>query len=295
MFDSIENLQEELRKQNYIADRTLATTLYLSTAMKKPIFLEGEAGVGKTDVAKVLAQITDSKLIRLQCYEGLDVNTSLYEWNYAKQLLRIKMEEGSKRAREALEETIFSSEFLIARPLLEAIQDGNEKSPVLLIDEVDRSDEEFEAFLLEVLADFQISIPEIGTITAKHKPYVILTSNRTRDVHDALKRRCLYLWIDYPTFEKELEIVTVKMPGIGESLARQICNFMQGFREVDFYKKPGIAETLDWASALVTLHKKDLDSDAVNETLGAIFKYQEDVIRAKEEAVPMLMSRYAGE
>jgi len=295
MFDSIEHLQEELRKQNYIADRTLATTLYLSTEMKKPIFLEGEAGVGKTDVAKVLAQITGSKLIRLQCYEGLDVNTSLYEWNYAKQLLRIKMEEGSKGAREALEETIFSPEFLIARPLLEAIQDGNEKSPVLLIDEVDRSDEEFEAFLLEVLADFQISIPEIGTITAKHKPYVILTSNRTRDVHDALKRRCLYLWIDYPTFEKELEIVTVKMPGIGESLARQICNFMQGFREIDFYKKPGIAETLDWATALVTLHKKDLNSDAVNDTLGAIFKYQEDVIRAKDEAVPMLMSRYAGE
>ena len=295
MFDSIEHLQEELRKQNYIADRTLATTLYLSTTMKKPIFLEGEAGVGKTDVAKVLAQITGSRLIRLQCYEGLDVNTSLYEWNYAKQLLRIKMEEGSKGAREALEETIFSSEFLIARPLLEAIQDGNEKSPVLLIDEVDRSDEEFEAFLLEILADFQISIPEIGTITAKHKPYVILTSNRTRDVHDALKRRCLYLWIDYPTFEKELEIVTVKMPGIGEALARQICNFMQGFREVDFYKKPGIAETLDWATALVTLHKKDLDSDAVNDTLGAIFKYQEDVIRAKDEAVPMLLSRYAGE
>ncbi len=295
MFDSIDHLQEELRKQNYIADRTLATTLYLSTEMKKPIFLEGEAGVGKTDVAKVLAQITGSKLIRLQCYEGLDVNTSLYEWNYAKQLLRIKMEEGAKGARQALEETIFSPEFLIARPLLEAIQDGNEKSPVLLIDEVDRSDEEFEAFLLEVLADFQISIPEIGTITAKHKPYVILTSNRTRDVHDALKRRCLYLWIDYPTFEKELEIVTVKMPGIGESLARQICNFMQGFREVDFYKKPGIAETLDWATALVTLHKKDLDSDAVNDTLGAIFKYQEDVIRAKDEAVPMLMSRYAGE
>ena len=295
MFDSIEHLQEELRKQNYIADRTRATTLYLSTEMKKPIFLEGEAGVGKADVAKVLAQITGSKLIRLQCYEGLDVNTSLYEWNYAKQLLRIKMEEGAKGAREALEETIFSPEFLIARPLLEAIQDGNEKSPVLLIDEVDRSDEEFEAFLLEVLADFQISIPEIGTITAKHKPYVILTSNRTRDVHDALKRRCLYLWIDYPTFEKELEIVTVKMPGIGESLARQICNFMQGFREVDFYKKPGIAETLDWATALVTLHRKDLDSDAVNDTLGAIFKYQEDVIRAKDEAVPMLMSRYAGE
>jgi MoxR-like ATPase len=295
MFESIDHLQEELRKQNYIADRTLATTLYLSTEMKKPIFLEGEAGVGKTDVAKVLAQITGSKLIRLQCYEGLDVNTSLYEWNYAKQLLRIKMEEGAKGAREALEETIFSPEFLIARPLLEAIQDGNEQSPVLLIDEVDRSDEEFEAFLLEVLADFQISIPEIGTITAKHKPYVILTSNRTRDVHDALKRRCLYLWIDYPTFEKELEIVTVKMPGIGESLARQICNFMQGFREVDFYKKPGIAETLDWATALVTLHKKDLDSDAVNDTLGAIFKYQEDVIRAKDEAVPMLMSRYAGE
>lgn len=295
MFKSIDDLQEQLRKKNYIADRQLATTMFLSTEMKKPIFLEGEAGVGKTDVANVLADITGSNLIRLQCYEGLDANTALYEWNYAKQLLRIKMEEAAGGSREALEDTIFSTEFLVSRPLLQAIQESNNQSPVLLIDEVDRSDEEFEAFLLEVLADFQISIPEIGTIRANHKPYVILTSNRTRDVHDALKRRCLYMWIDYPSFEKELEIVQAKMPEIGEQLARQICNFMQGFREVDFYKKPGIAETLDWATALVTLHKNDLDSDAVNDTLGAIFKYQEDVIRAKEEAVPMLMGRYAGE
>ncbi|MFQ5913511.1 MAG: AAA family ATPase [Nitrospinota bacterium] len=295
MFKTIEELQEQLRKENYIADRTLATTLYLSISMRKPIFLEGEAGVGKTDVAKVLAQVTDTRLIRLQCYEGLDANTALYEWNYAKQLLRIKMEEGSKSSRQALEETIFSPEFLIARPLLEAIQDSNERSPVLLIDEVDRSDEEFEAFLLEILADFQITIPEIGTIAATHKPYVVLTSNRTRDVHDALKRRCLYLWIDYPTFAKELEIVMVKAPGIREELARQICNFMQGFRDIDFYKKPGIAETLDWATALMTLHRNELDGEAVNETLGAIFKYQEDVIRARDEAVPMLLSRYAGE
>jgi MoxR-like ATPase len=295
MFKSIEDLQDALRKENYIADRTLATTLYLSTSMRKPIFLEGEAGVGKTDVAKVLSRITDTRLIRLQCYEGLDANTALYEWNYAKQLLRIKMEEGSTASREALEETIFSPEFLIARPLLEAIQDTNEKPPVLLIDEVDRSDEEFEAFLLEVLADFQITIPEIGTVAAVHKPYVILTSNRTRDVHDALKRRCLYLWIDYPSFEKELEIVATKIPGLREELARQICNFMQGFREIDFYKKPGIAETLDWATALMTLHRSDLDAEAVNETLGSIFKYQEDVIRAREEAVPMLLSRHAGD
>ena len=295
MFKTIEDLQEQLRTKNYIADRQLATTMFLSTEMRKPIFLEGEAGVGKTDVANVLADITGSQLIRLQCYEGLDANTALYEWNYAKQLLRIKMEEATGGSRQVLEETIFSPEFLVSRPLLQAIQESNDQSPVLLIDEVDRSDEEFEAFLLEILADFQISIPEIGTIRAKHKPYVILTSNRTRDVHDALKRRCLYLWIDYPTFDKELEIVQAKMPGIGESLARQICNFMQGFREVDFYKKPGIAETLDWATAMVTLHKNDLDTAAVNDTLGAIFKYQEDVIRAKEEAVPMLMSRYAGE
>ncbi|MBI2882012.1 MAG: MoxR family ATPase [Candidatus Tectomicrobia bacterium] len=295
MFESIEALQQALRKENYIADRTLATTLYLSISMKKPIFLEGEAGVGKTDVAKVLSRLTDSRLIRLQCYEGLDANTALYEWNYAKQLLRIKMEEGSKASRHELEETIFSPEFLIARPLLQAIQESNEKPPVLLIDEVDRSDEEFEAFLLEVLADFQITIPEIGTIQAAHKPNVILTSNRTRDVHDALKRRCLYLWIDYPTFEKELEIVLVKIPGIREELARQICNFMQGFREIDFYKKPGIAETLDWATALMTLSRKTLEAEAVNETLGAIFKYQEDVIRARQEAVPMLLARYAGD
>ena len=293
VFGTIEEVQDRLKDEKYIADRALSTTVFLSIQMGKPIFLEGEAGVGKTDVAKVLARIADTRLIRLQCYEGLDANTALYEWNYAKQLLRIKLSEGQKGSREELEGTIFSPDFLIKRPLLEAIQSDNDKPPVLLIDEVDRSDEEFEAFLLEVLADFQITIPEIGTVSAHHKPYVILTSNRTRDVHDALKRRCLYLWIDYPTFDKELEIVTTKVPGIGEELARQICNFMQGFREVDFYKKPGIAETLDWAAALLTLHRSELDRAAVEDTLGTIFKYQEDVLRARDEAVPMLFGRYA--
>ncbi len=293
VFGSIEEVQDRLKDEKYIADRALSTTVFLSIQMGKPIFLEGEAGVGKTDVAKVLARIADTRLIRLQCYEGLDANAALYEWNYAKQLLRIKLSEGQKGSREELEETIFSPDFLIKRPLLQAIQSDNDKSPVLLIDEVDRSDEEFEAFLLEVLADFQITIPEIGTISAHHKPYVVLTSNRTRDVHDALKRRCLYLWIDYPTFDKELEIVTTKVPGIGEELARQICNFMQGFREMDFYKKPGIAETLDWATALLTLHRSELDRAAVEDTLGTIFKYQEDVLRARDEAVPMLFGRYA--
>ncbi len=293
VFGTIEEVQDRLKDEKYIADRALSTTVFLSIQMGKPIFLEGEAGVGKTDVAKVLARIADTRLIRLQCYEGLDANTALYEWNYAKQLLRIKLSEGQKGSREELEGSIFSPDFLIKRPLLEAIQSDNDKPPVLLIDEVDRSDEEFEAFLLEVLADFQITIPEIGTISAHHKPHVILTSNRTRDVHDALKRRCLYLWIDYPTFDKELEIVTTKVPGIGEELARQICNFMQGFREMDFYKKPGIAETLDWAAALLTLHRSELDRAAVEDTLGTIFKYQEDVLRARDEAVPMLFGRYA--
>jgi MoxR-like ATPase len=225
----------------------------------------------------------DTRLIRLQCYEGLDVNTALYEWNYPKQVLRIRLEEGAQRSKEELGSIIFSEEYLIRRPLLEAIQSDQDQPPVLLIDEIDRSDEEFEAFLLEILSDFQITIPEIGTIRAKHRPYVVLTSNRTRELHDALKRRCLYHWIDYPTFEKEYQILVAKVPQVREVLARQICGFMQVVRKMDFYKKPGIAETLDWAAALIVLHKDELDGDVVQETLGCIFKYREDISKMEAE------------
>ncbi|MCX6022246.1 MAG: MoxR family ATPase, partial [Chloroflexi bacterium] len=242
MLDSIEQLHEALAGENYFADRAMATTLFLSLKLKKPLFLEGEAGVGKTEVAKVMAKLMGARLIRLQCYEGLDANHALYEWNYAKQMLRIKLEEGHGGSREALEKSIFSEEYLIKRPLLEAItSDG--VPPVLLIDEVDRADEEFEAFLLEVLSDFQITIPEIGTIKAKEPPLVILTSNRTREIHDALKRRCLYMWIGYPSFDREYQIVQSKVEGVSLRLAEQICRFMQKAREIDLYKKPGIAET----------------------------------------------------
>jgi len=241
MFTSIEEVQRLMEAESYIADRALATTLFLAVKLEKPIFLEGEAGVGKTEVAKVLAKILQAKLIRLQCYEGLDANTALYEWNYSKQMLKIKLEEGGGRSRDELEHIIFSEEFLLKRPLLEAIMSDGAVPPVLLIDEVDRSDEEFEAFLLEVLSDFQITIPEIGTIKAAQRPFVILTSNRTREIHDALKRRCLYLWLDYPSFEKEYQIVLAKVPGIRESLAEHICKFMQKLRQINFYKRPGIA------------------------------------------------------
>lgn len=284
-FDSIENVQESLREHKYIADRSLATVIYLSVCLGKPVLLEGEAGVGKTDVAKVMSSALGTNLIRLQCYEGLDVSTALYEWNYPKQLLRIKLEEAAQRPKDELDNLIFSEDYLIRRPLLEAIQTSGERPPVLLIDEVDRSDEEFEAFLLEILSDFQITIPEIGTIRAKRRPYVVLTSNRTRELHDALKRRCLYHWIDYPTFEKEYQILVTKVPQVREVLARQICGFMQVIRKMDFYKKPGIAETLDWASALLLLHKDELDEEVVTETLGCIFKYREDVAKMEAEVM----------
>ncbi|MDP2728203.1 MAG: MoxR family ATPase, partial [Dehalococcoidia bacterium] len=232
---------------------------------------------------KVMAEALNTRLIRLQCYEGLDVNTALYEWNYPKQLLRIKLEEGAKHSKEELGDIIFSEEYLIRRPLLEALQSDNAEPPVLLIDEIDRSDEEFEAFLLEILSDFQITIPEIGTIRAKRRPYVVLTSNRTRELHDALKRRCLYHWIDYPTFDKEYQILVAKVPQVRDVLARQICGFMQMVRKMDFYKKPGISETLDWASALLVLHKDELDAEVVEQTLGCIFKYREDVSKMEGE------------
>lgn len=280
---TIEKIQEALRKQQYICDRSLATVIYLSITMGKPVLLEGEAGVGKTEIAKVLADVMETKLIRLQCYEGLDANTALYEWNYPKQMLRIKLEEVSRGDRETVETEIFTEEYLVKRPLLEAIQSDGSTPPVLLIDEIDRADMEFEAFLLEVLSDFQITIPEIGTIRAKLRPYVFLTSNRTREIHDALKRRCLYHWIDYPAFDKEYEIVMTKFPQVRDHLAKQICAFMQRVRQMNFYKRPGVAETLDWASALITLNRQELDEKALEETMGCIFKYREDLHHLREE------------
>ena len=280
---SIEKIQEALRKENYICERSLATVVYLAITMGKPVLLEGEAGVGKTEVAKVLANIMGTRLIRLQCYEGLDVNTALYEWNYPKQMLRIKLEEVQHGDRGTVEAEIFTEEYLVKRPLLEAIQSDGSTPPVLLIDEIDRADMEFEAFLLEVLSDFQISIPEIGTIRAKLRPYVVLTSNRTREIHDALKRRCLYHWIDYPTFDKEYEILMTKFPKIQTHLARQICSFMQRVRQMNFYKRPGVAETLDWASALMAMNRHELGEKAVQETMGCVFKYREDLHRLQEE------------
>ena len=282
-FESIEDVIRKLARADYIADRALATVLFLAHRLEKPIFLEGEPGVGKTEVGIVLARLFDVPLIRLQCYEGLDAATALYEWNYPKQLLHIKLEEQGNRDPEEIEKIIYGPEFLIRRPLLEAILKSQENTPVLLIDEIDRSDEEFEAFLLEVLSDFQITIPEIGTMTARKRPMVVVTSNRTRDVHDALKRRCLYHWIEYPSFDKEYQIVMAKLPGVEERLARQIVAFIQDLRERDFLKRPGISETLDWAGALMALHKEYLDEAAISDTLGCILKYQEDIKRFQEE------------
>jgi MoxR-like ATPase len=278
---TIDKLQDALRRHRYICDRSLATVVHLSMAMGKPVLLEGEAGVGKTEIAKVLADILRARLIRLQCYEGLDANTALYEWNYPRQMLRIKLAEIHGSDRDGVGEEIFTEDYLVKRPLLEAIQSEGEIPPVLLIDEIDRADMEFEAFLLEVLADFQITIPEIGTMRAKIRPYVFLTSNRTREIHDALKRRCLYHWIDYPTFDKEVEIVMTKFPEIESLLVRQICAFMQRVRQMNFYKRPGVAETLDWAAALVALHRDALDQETVVETMGCILKYREDIERLK--------------
>jgi MoxR-like ATPase len=270
-----------LESNRYIADQLLATVIYLSYHMNKPIFLEGEPGVGKTEVAIVLAQIFETRLIRLQCYEGLDANSALYEWNYPKQLLRIKMDEHSGRTPEEIGHVIYSEPYLIKRPLLEAILSSQNNHPVLLIDELDRADEEFEAFLLEILSAFQVSIPEIGTIKATHKPLVVITSNRTRDIHDALKRRCLYHWIDYPDLEKEKQIIRTRIPEIEESLAGQVAGFMQTIRREDLMKKPGISETLDWAEALIKLNQGVLDQQIVEQTLGCILKYREDIQKFK--------------
>jgi MoxR-like ATPase len=282
MFDSIESVERSLLREKYIPDRSLATVLYLAWSLKKPLFLEGEPGVGKTETAAVMARVLGTDLIRLQCYEGLDANHALYEWNYPRQILAIKLGEQCGTERELIGRTIFTEDFLIKRPLLEAILSAREKEPVLLIDEIDRSDEEFEALLLEVLSDFQISIPEIGTLKAVRRPMVILTSNRTRDIHDALKRRCLYHWIDYPSPEKEREIIAARIPGISEDLALQVALFMKRLREEDLVKRPGVAETLDWASALLALERQYLDEQTVAETLGCILKYREDMLRFQE-------------
>ena len=290
-FDSIETVQEAMRAQDYMSDRALATVIFLAMKLEKPILLEGEAGVGKTEVAKVLAAMLGAKLIRLQCYEGLDVHTALYEWNFPRQMLHIKIAEtATSPARGQIEQEIYSAQYLIKRPLLEAIQSGVEQPTVLLIDEVDRSDEEFEAFLLEILSDFQISIPEIGTIKAERLPLVILTSNRTREIHDALKRRCLFHWIDYPTFDKEYEIVRTKVPGIEEHLASQVCQFVEAMRRQDFYKRPGVAETLDWARALLYLGRERLDIPTIEETLGCVLKYKEDMDKVHEDLLEILLN-----
>lgn len=274
MHPEIARIQTMLGGEGYVADREIATAIYLSMSLRKPLLIEGAAGVGKTEVAKVMARALGADLIRLQCYEGLDATTALYEWNYQKQLLHIRLTEASDRTVEQREQEIFSEGFLLKRPLLEAIT--RETAPVLLVDEVDRSDSEFESFLLEVLSDFQVSIPEIGTIRAKTIPHVVLTSNRTRELGDALRRRCLYFWIDYPTFEKELQIVLGKVPGINADLAAQVAGFMQLVRQAKLEKTPGIAETIDWGAALMALHRDHLDRETIEETLGVLFKSQED-------------------
>jgi MoxR-like ATPase len=280
-FSSIEGICEQLKQNRYITDQSLATVVYLSYHLHKPIFLEGEPGVGKTEVALVLAELLATRLIRLQCYEGLDAGSALYEWNYPKQLLRIKMDEQCSQSPEEMGQVIYTEPYLIKRPLLEAIMSSQENTPVLLIDELDRADEEFEAFLLEVLSDFQVSIPEIGTLKATHKPMVVITSNRTREIHDALKRRCLFHWIDYPDLDKELKIIQTRLPDIDEPLAHQVAIFMQNIRRQDLLKKPGISETLDWAEALLKLNRNVLDAETVEITLGCILKYREDIQKFK--------------
>ena len=290
--DSIDQLQEALRRRYYVADRGLATAAYLALKLPRPLFLEGEPGVGKTDIAKVLATLLDTNLIRLQCYEGLDVNHAVYEWNYTRQLLHIRLLEA--RGEHTHESELFGHDYLLARPLLQAIQQANRpdgRVPVLLIDELDRSDEEFEAFLLEILSDFQITIPEIGTIKAARPPVVVLTSNRTREVHDALKRRCLYHWIEYPNFDKELAVVQAKVPQAPARLAREVTAFVQELRQADLYKIPGVAETLDWTTALVALDQQALSVDIVQDTLGVILKYQDDIQRVNGETARQILDR----
>jgi MoxR-like ATPase len=278
---SIDATLDLLAGGDYVAERSLATAVFLALRMGRPLFLEGEAGVGKTEIAKVLAATLGRRLIRLQCYEGLDIASAVYEWNYARQMIEIRLAEAAGGAsREALAQDLFSERFLVRRPLLQALSEDG-APPVLLIDELDRTDEPFEAYLLEVLSDFQVTIPEIGTLRAAQPPVVVLTSNRTREIHDALKRRCLYHWVDYPSFERELQIVRRKVPGVGERLSQQVVAFVQKLRGLDLFKAPGIAETLDWSRALIALDRQALDPQVVDDTLGVLLKYQDDIARIR--------------
>ena len=290
---STDAIAAAFRERGYIADRSLSTAVFLALELGRPLLLEGEAGVGKTELAKVLAASLGAKLIRLQCYEGLDVNTAVYEWNYPRQMLEIRLLEARGEADRATAHDIFGPEFLIRRPLLQALEATDGEPPVLLIDEIDRADEEFEAYLLEILSDFQVSVPEIGTIRADRPPRVVLTSNRTREVHDALKRRCLYHWIDYPTAQKEFEIVLARVPAAPEALARSVVGFVHRLREADLTKVPGIAETLDWAGALLALGTPELTPDVVDETLGVVLKYEEDIRQVRGDTARAYLAEVA--
>ena len=291
--DSIETTLDTLTNGKYVADRSLATALFLALKLGRPLFLEGEAGVGKTEIAKVLSSSLGRSLIRLQCYEGLDVSSAVYEWNYSRQMIEIRISEAAgDRDRDQIENDIFSEDFLIKRPLLQALEpDPKGLPPVLLIDELDRTDEPFEAFLLEVLSDFQVTIPEIGTVVAEKPPIVIITSNRTREIHDAIKRRCFYYWVDYPDAERELEILNVKVPDAATELSRQIVAYVQRLRTLDLFKLPGVAETIDWTNALVQLDKIDLDPTTVNDTLGTLLKYQDDIEKIKGSEAANLLNQ----
>jgi len=293
---SIDDTQALLAGADYVAERSLATAVFLALRMGRPLFLEGEAGVGKTEIAKVLASTLGRRLVRLQCYEGLDIASAVYEWNYSRQMIEIRLAEAEgARNREALTEDIFSERFLIRRPILQALEGDLAGPPVLLIDELDRTDEPFEAYLLEVLSDFQVSIPEIGTVKAEEPPIVIITSNRTREIQDAVKRRCLYHWVDYPNAQRELEILKRKAPGAAEQLSREIVAFVQKLRGMDLFKLPGVAETIDWSKALVELDKLALDPDVINDTLGVLLKYQDDIARVKGSEAARLLSELRAE
>jgi MoxR-like ATPase len=294
--NSIDTTLELLAKADYIADRSLATVLYLALRMGRPLFVEGEAGVGKTEIAKVLASTLGRRLIRLQCYEGLDVSAAVYEWNYGAQMIAIRLAEAEGEAdRTRIEHDVFSERFLIKRPLLQALEPDTAGPPVLLIDEIDRTDEAFEAFLLEVLADFQITVPELGSVKAPNPPIVVVTSNRTREVHDALKRRCLYHWVGYPNAERELKILRAKVPGIAKKLSEQVVAFVQALRKEDLFKSPGVAETLDWAGALTELDVVALDPATVSDTLGVLLKYQDDITRLDGSKVKALLDEVKSE
>jgi MoxR-like ATPase len=292
---SVDTTLELLGRGDYVADRSLATAVYLALKLKRPLFLEGEAGVGKTEIAKVLAGTLGRSLIRLQCYEGLDVASAVYEWNYARQMIEIRLAEAGQQGRDTVEEEIFSERFLIKRPLLQALEPSLGGPPVLLIDELDRTDEPFEAYLLELLSDFQVTIPEIGTVKAEHPPIVVITSNRTREIHDALKRRCFYYWVDYPDARRELQILKVKAPGASEALSREIVGFVQKLRTTDLFKLPGVAETIDWTQALMQLDVLTLTPEAINDTLGVLLKYQDDIGKIQGSEALRLLTQVKAE